>query len=345
MKKIFKVNLEEFKNENMLKVILDFIKSYKNKIKIIHNNKIKQLENELITKISKLKFILLDNPFYYQSYKMIYKIRDFFDDLIKNIKIFGEDFVENNYSKCFIIYKGIIFPLKEYFSSKYIDIEKDKKLEIKLLLLKKISDFSSMFKRCKSLEEFAFYENDENNIMKENDNKYIITYERKKSKNLETSNYENIIINEQNNSVITVNDNDEKFYKFYGHNEYNEYINNTSSIQKGYKNNSFSFEQSYSVNWNINDTNKLVNFKKLNTIINITTMYSMFYECSSLISLPDISKWNTNNVTNMGHMFSNCSKLSSLPDISKWDTKNVTYMSSMFDGCPKLKNKPKFKNK
>ena len=117
MKKIFKVNLEEFKNENMLKVILDFIKSYKNKIKIIHNNKIKPLENELITKKSKIKFILLDNPFNYQSYKMIYKIRDLkYEDKVKNkdehkkIKIFGEDFVENNYSKCFIIYKSVIFP-------------------------------------------------------------------------------------------------------------------------------------------------------------------------------------------------------------------------------------------
>ena len=281
MKKIFKVNLEEFKNENKLKVFFDFIKSYKNKIKIIHNNKIKQLENELITKISKLKFILLDNPFYYQSYKMKYKIKyeeeendedseeeekDFYqmkykirdlkyEDKVKNkdehkkIKIFGEGFVKNNYSKCFIIYKSVIFPLKEYFSSKYIDIEKDKKLEIKLLLLKNISDFGSMFKGCESLEEFAFYENEENNIMKENDN------------------YENIITNEQDNSVITVYDNDEIFYKFYGHNENNEDLNNISSIQKGYKNNSFSFEQSYSVNWNINDTNKLVNFKKLNTII------------------------------------------------------------------------------
>ena len=276
MKKIFKVNLEEFKNEYKLKVFFDFIKSYKNKIKIINNNKIKPRENELITKKSKIKFILLDNPFYYQSYKMIYKIRDLkYEDKVKNkeiykyIKIFGYDFVKNNYSKSVIIYKDVIFPLKEYFSSKYIDIEKDKKLEIKLLLLKNISDFSSMFNICKSLEEFAFYENDENNIMKENDNKYIITYEPKKSKNLETSNYENIITNEQNNSVISVNDNDELFYQFYGHNEINEDLNNISSIPKGYKNNSFSFEQSYSVNWNINDTNKLVNFKKLKFLVKI----------------------------------------------------------------------------
>ena len=49
--------------------------------------------------------------------------------------------------------------------------------------------------------------------MKENDNKYIITNEPKKRKNLETSNYENIITNEQSKGVIIVNDNDELFYK------------------------------------------------------------------------------------------------------------------------------------
>ena len=42
----------------------------------------------------------------------------------------------------------------------------------------------------------------------------------------------------------------------------------------------------------------------------------IFYECSSLLSLPDISKWNTNNVNNMSYMFSGCSSLKSLPDIS-----------------------------
>ena len=49
----------------------------------------------------------------------------------------------------------------------------------------------------------------------------------------------------------------------------------------------------------------------------------MFYGCSSLISLPDISKWNTKNVTDMGYMFYECSSLKSLPDISKWKTNNV----------------------
>ena len=39
-------------------------------------------------------------------------------------------------------------------------------------------------------------------------------------------------------------------------------------------------------------------------INNATNMIHMFSECSSLLSLPDISKWNTNNVTNMSRMLS-----------------------------------------
>ena len=52
----------------------------------------------------------------------------------------------------------------------------------------------------------------------------------------------------------------------------------------------------------------------------------MFRDCNSLVSLPDISKWNTANVTSMSYMFSNCSSLVSLPDISKWNTANVKDM-------------------
>jgi len=59
----------------------------------------------------------------------------------------------------------------------------------------------------------------------------------------------------------------------------------------------------------------------------------MFYECRSLSSLPDISKWNTNKVKDMKFLFYGCSSLSSLPDISKWNTNNVRDMRSMFSFC------------
>ena len=45
-------------------------------------------------------------------------------------------------------------------------------------------------------------------------------------------------------------------------------------------------------------------------------------------------------------MLQNCASLNSLPDISKWDTDNVTDMKYMFSGCNKLKMIPKkFLNK
>ena len=81
---------------------------------------------------------------------------------------------------------------------------------------------------------------------------------------------------------------------------------------------------------------------KLYETKNITDMSGMFSfrDCSSLSSLPDISKWDTKNITNMSYMFYNCSSLSSLPDISKWDTKNITDMSCMFYNCSSLSSLP-----
>ena len=43
-----------------------------------------------------------------------------------------------------------------------------------------------------------------------------------------------------------------------------------------------------------------------------------------------------NDCIDTSSMFWGCSSLQSLPDISKWDTKNVTSMSSMFYGCNSL---------
>ena len=73
---------------------------------------------------------------------------------------------------------------------------------------------------------------------------------------------------------------------------------------------------------------------------NVTNMSYMFCGCSSLKSIPEIYSWDTTNVTNMSYMFCGCSSLSSLSDISKWDTSNVTNMSHMFNGCSSLTSLP-----
>ena len=66
----------------------------------------------------------------------------------------------------------------------------------------------------------------------------------------------------------------------------------------------------------------------------------MFSGCSSLKSLPDISKWETNNIKYMDDLFINCLSLEFLPDISKWNTKNVINMRRLFYNCASLKAIP-----
>ena len=106
------------------------------------------------------------------------------------------------------MYKDLIFPLKEYFSIKSIDIEKDNNLEIKLLSFEYISDFSNIFHKCVLLEEFQFIQNNENIIINE---------------------YENI---DNNNNIIseTSDDEDEKYYNFYGYDKNNEYLNSIITL-------------------------------------------------------------------------------------------------------------------
>ena len=83
---------------------------------------------------------------------------------------------------------------------------------------------------------------------------------------------------------------------------------------------------------------------KLTGVNKITDMSSMFYSCTSLVSLPDISDWNTYKVNNMSKLFKGCSLLSYLPRELQWNTINVTNMEGMFSGCSSLKNFPDFSN-
>ena len=77
----------------------------------------------------------------------------------------------------------------------------------------------------------------------------------------------------------------------------------------------------------------LVSLSYLDTS-NVTTMGSMFYNCSNLTSI-DVSSFNTSKVTTMNYMFNGCNKLTTL-DLSSFNTSNVTYMNNMFYNCKNL---------
>jgi surface protein len=69
-------------------------------------------------------------------------------------------------------------------------------------------------------------------------------------------------------------------------------------------------------------------------------MNKMFYNCSSLSLLPDISKWKIDNIFCIDKMFYNCSSLSSLPNISEWNIKNNLDISYLINDCTSLISLP-----
>ena len=72
----------------------------------------------------------------------------------------------------------------------------------------------------------------------------------------------------------------------------------------------------------------------------VTDMSYMFYNCNSLSILSCISKWNTSNVESMNYIFYGCVSLKTLPDISNWDTRKVTEMEHLFGDCYNLETLP-----
>ena len=92
-----------------------------------------------------------------------------------------------------------------------------------------------------------------------------------------------------------------KYIKIFGH----EFvINNKNKCKMIIDNNEYELTEKYNVK-GYNNKIKII----LKGIDNITNMSYMFYECSSLLSLPDISNWDTNSVTDMCYMFYECSSL------------------------------------
>lgn len=62
---------------------------------------------------------------------------------------------------------------------------------------------------------------------------------------------------------------------------------------------------------------------------NLTTMNSMFRDCTSLKYL-DVSNFDTSKVTNMSNTFEQCVKLPEIKGLENFNTSNVQYMTSMF---------------
>ena len=70
-----------------------------------------------------------------------------------------------------------------------------------------------------------------------------------------------------------------------------------------------------------------------NNYNNITNMSYMFYNCESLIELPDLTLIDFSKITNMDYMFYNCKSLTKFPDIYKLNFNEKLSTKNIFNNC------------
>ena len=281
-----------------------------------------------------------------EGYKMIYKIKaneEFMEDInkedirkikkINNNRILGNYFVKNNKNKALLIINNKKYKLKEFINPKEF---KGDKIKINIILSKDWLNISHIFENCYGLEELLFYDNtiyindigDEENYKLDKDNCNNFDY----IEDINNDRYNNFYKNLRNDDIISYYSVITKREEKYDNSTINYIKDKIIIYQYNYYDICYMF-------YNCASLPSLPDISKWNTNKVINMSY-MFYNCSSLLLLPDISKWNTNNVTDMSYMFYNCSSLSSLPDISKWNTSNVTDMSALFSGYSSLISLP-----
>ena len=234
-----------------------------------------------------------------KRYKMIYIKKNYVsEELLEEetkrelksdkIRILDHYLVKNNKNKSKLIKNNKKYKLKELINSQEF---KDNEIKINILLSKELLlNGSYMFQNCTKLKEFSMYDN----IIDINE-EYIDFEDKEKNNELKKDHQENTDDNSNDN-----------FYKTLINDNTNNTNSNYSEISKMTKR----LDSQDNLNIAIMKTNlKFYQYKYFN-------MSHMFYNCVSLLSLPDISKINTNDVTDMSKMFYNCSTLLSLLDIS-----------------------------
>ena len=274
--------LPKSKNSNNLKNKLEnMIKKYEKKIDYM-NSRYEEFNSLKYFESNDDKTTIL-NLIYYQNENN--SEEEYKNKIIKSsgLRIFGKTFVNNNKGKCKIIYKNKKFELKEYLEDIDKNYNKKELIKLKIKINNNYIDMSHMFDGCKTL--FLIFENFE-------EKDQIFNFE---SINGISTEYYSLSLSssfsEQINNNITYSNDD--FYK-----ENNLLSLTISSIHNDNTKNENIFSSSY-----------------LFPLINTINISYLFNECNSLISLPDISKWNISNAKDMSYMFNGCKSLISLPDI------------------------------
>ena len=240
------------------------------------------------------------------------------------LRIIGEDFYKYNQLKYIVICKNKVYKYKQLIPIKDL---KDDKFIIKIMFIENNDNNACMFKDCISLLTINKVKNNNkknyhmNNLKIIKYNNYLEYFGKNYELSLVYEEFEEKVISKSTKDDFTSKDkkySNDNSLSMYNSEEFSEIPKISEEDEK-------LTIQSFKC-WK----NKIIFRKNQNT-----NLSEIFYNCISLISLPDISNWNTENVEEMEYMFFNCIKLISLPDISKWKTDNVIDMSYIFCNCIK----------
>ena len=262
-----------------------------------------------------------------EKYELVYKI-----EKNKNpLRLIGKEFFQRNKG-----FGNFIYQNKRYKFQDTIDITNFTETEIKfdLIFYKIIYDKSGMFKDCTSLLKCLIPDEQNKisyskiiNIPEEEGNLFDIYDNTNYSENP----LYKTLTNMDSISISSISENSQ--------------LDSNSTFMKNYNNlNIISNKESklFILTGMFHNCSSLISLPEISkwNIDKVSNLSGVFYNCSSLISLPDISNWNTDDVVYMEAIFYNCSSLISLPDISKWNISNVKDMSELFANCSSLKSLP-----
>ena len=267
-----------YKGVNEYVLLQDIQKFGKKRIKKTGDEQLDDLISKLLVSDPKERITWNDyfnHPFFKNYITIIYKINK--NENNNKIKIFGENFVQNNKDKCYIIYEEKDYPLTEYF-----EVENNEELlELKLFGTKNITDMSYMFSICHSLESLPdISELNTTNVTNMN---HLFCNCNSLESLPDISNW-------NTNNVTNMS---HMFLNCYS-------LKSLPDISKWETNNVTDMSFMFSC---CEALESLPDISKWNTD-KVTNMNFMFFNCNRLKSFPDLKYWNITNVTNMLNIFS-----------------------------------------
>jgi len=213
------------------------------------------------------------------------------------IRIFGEEFVQNNKDKCKIIFENDELELNEYFYIKDHNNNILNKLKIKLKYINNITNMSHIFDGCRSLSSLSDISKWNTNNVTDMSSMFDGCKSLSSLPDISKWNTNNITNMSSMFSGCTS-------------------LSSLPDISKWNIKNVTDISSMFEVCSSLSSLPDISKWK----IKNVIDMSYMFSGCKSLSS-PDISKWKIKNVIDMSYMFSECKKRLKIPTKFKYNYK------------------------